>query len=227
VEPRHQASADAIRASIQRGHCPPAAFRSALLGVPSATRDAWLDAVLGLGELYEDGPELPAGCVPYLPCSVEVLLWMIEQTAVLPSDVFVDVGSGAGRATALVHLFTGASAIGIEIQPELVGASASLASRLGLSAVSCIQGDAAEVAAGMPTASVFFFYCPFSGRRLAQVVDDLEGVARTRPLRICCVGLSLPVRSWLVRERAAAGDLSVYRSTRHERAARASALRRS
>ena len=39
------------------------------------------------------------------------------------SDVFVDVGSGLGRAAALVHLMTGARAIGLEVQPALVAAA--------------------------------------------------------------------------------------------------------
>src|SRR6478609_7951101 len=151
-----------------------AEFRAALRGVPAGERDAWVDRVLGLDDLPPDGPALPAGGVPYLPCSVEVLLRVVDEAPVRSSDVFVDVGAGPGRAIALVHLLTGAGAVGLEIQPELVDAAHGLMARLGLSRVRCVQGDAAIVAAQVVVGSVFFFYCPFSGARLAKVLDDLE-----------------------------------------------------
>jgi hypothetical protein len=79
--------------------------------------------------------------------------------------------------------------------------------------VRCIEGDAATVAAFMVVGSVFFFYCPFSGARLAKVLDDLEPIARTRELRVCCVCLPLPPRPWLAREPGSEGELEIYRST--------------
>lgn len=171
--------------------------------------------MFGLGELPEDGPELPQGCVPYLPSSVDALLRVIDQAEVHASDVFVDIGSGLGRAAALVHLLTGASAIGVEIQPALVLAARALASRLILARVSCIQGDAANLTALVPTGTVFFLYCPFGGEHLSKVLEQLEVIARTRMLRICCVDLPLPAREWLTPDPALSGDLTVYRSTLH------------
>ncbi|HEY7373992.1 MAG TPA: hypothetical protein VIF57_17660 [Polyangia bacterium] len=190
----------------------PAAFRAALLAVPAGERDAWVDRVLGLDDLPGDGPALPAGGVPYLPSSVEVLLRVVDEAPVRSDDVFVDVGAGPGRATALVHLLTGAGAIGLEVQPALAAAARGVADRLGLSRVRCIEGDAATVAAFMVVGSVFFLYCPFSGARLEQVLDDLEPIARTRPLRLCCVHLPLPPRPWLTRDPGPGGELEVYRS---------------
>jgi hypothetical protein len=213
MEGRHLISAEAARRSIERGLLDPSAFRAALLGVPAGERDAWVDLVLGLDDLPPDGPALPAGGVPYLPCSVEVLLRIVDEAPVRSSDVFVDVGAGPGRAIALVHLLTGAGAVGLEIQPAFVRAADGLADRLGLSRIRCIEGDAATLAAFMVVGSVFFFYCPFSGARLAKVLDDLEPIARTRQLRVCCVCLPLPPRSWLTREPGPDGDLEIYRST--------------
>ena len=189
-----------------------AEFRAALRGVPAGERDAWVDRVLGLDDLPPDGPALPAGGVPYLPCSVEVLLRVIDEAPVRPTDLFVDVGAGAGRALALVHLLTGAEAAGIEVQPQLVQAARALAARLGLSRVRCVQGDAAQLMPAMAMGTVFFFYCPFSGARLARVLDDLEPVARAREIRICCVDLPLPPRPWLARQPGPGGALEVYRS---------------
>lgn len=216
MEARHLTSADAVRHAIehaiQRGDHDPAAFRAALLDVPAGDRDAWVDRVLGIDDLPGDGPALPAGGVPYLPCSVEVLLQMVEGAPVRSTDVFVDVGAGPGRAIALVHLLTGAGAVGIEIQPQLVDAARRLTARLGLSRVTFVEGDAATVAASMVVGTVFFFYCPFSGDRLSKVLDDLEPIARTRPLRVCCVQLPLPPRSWLTRDAGRSGELEIYRS---------------
>ena len=214
MDARHLTSAEAARRSIDSGQHDPAGFRAALLGVPARDRDAWVDRVLGLDDVPPDGPALPTGGVPYLPCGVDVLLQMVDAAPVRSDDVFVDVGAGVGRALALVHLLTGAGAIGIEVQPELVRAARGLAAGLSLSRVKCVEGDAAVVAAFMVVGSVFFLYCPFSGARLEKVIDDLEPIARARPLRICCVDLPLPPRPWLTRDPGRTGALEIYRSVR-------------
>jgi SAM-dependent methyltransferase len=187
-------------------------FRAAVVDVPAPERDAWLDLVLGLDGLPDDGPELPRDCVPYWPCSVDVLLRMVDEAEVRPADVFVDVGAGLGRALLFVHLLTGAAAVGVEVQPALVRAARDLASRLHLSRVSFIEGDAAALGGSLTAGSVFFFNCPFSGARLAKVLDGLEHVARTKALRVCCVTLPLPPRPWLTPGSEGDGDLVIYRS---------------
>ena len=81
-----------------------------------------------------------------------------------------------------MHLLTGATAIGIEIQPELARAARALAARLRLDGLRFIEGDATALT---QAGTVYFLYCPFSGERLARFLDTLEEVAR--PIRICCV----------------------------------------
>jgi SAM-dependent methyltransferase len=215
VDGHHRRSAERARWSIERGLHDPSMFRTAFLSVPSSARDAWLDLVLGLTELPDDGPELPRGCVPYLPCPVDALVRMIEQARVDASDVFVDIGSGVGRAIALVHLLTGASAIGLEIQPALARAARNLASRLFLPRVQSIEGDAAKLTPFVTVGSVFFLYCPFGGEYLVKVFDHLESIARTKMLRICCVDLALPPRDWLTLDPMLSGDLAIYRTALH------------
>ncbi len=59
--------------------------------------------------------------------------------------------------------------IGIEIQPRLVVAARDLATRLPLSRISCVEGDAVKITGFVSIGSVFFLYCPFSGGGLAKV----------------------------------------------------------
>ncbi|ACY13951.1 hypothetical protein Hoch_1397 [Haliangium ochraceum DSM 14365] len=201
-----------MRSQLIAGKLSPAAFRTALTRVPVVERDAWLDALFGLDGLPEDGPDRPHGCVPYLPCSVATLLCALELARVSADDVFVDLGSGVGRATALAHFVTGASAIGIEIQVGLVNAARKLTWSLNASRVAVVHGDAAQLTGFITIGTVFFLYCPFSGARLERVLDSLEDIARTRPIRICCVDLVLPTRSWLSPMASATAELAVYHS---------------
>jgi hypothetical protein len=143
---------------------------------------------------------------------------MVDEACIGPTDVFVDLGSGVGRATALVHLLTGAATVGVEIQRELALAARELTRRLPLAAHATIEGDASELASRFPLATVFFLYCPFSGNRLARTLAGIEVTARTRPLRVCCVDLPLPSLPWLSLEPRRRADLAVYRTSLHDRA---------
>ena len=202
-----------MRWSLATRRAGPLEFRASLTSLPESERDDWLNQVFGLEVLPLDGPDLPRGCVPYLPSPVDTLLRVIDIAEVRSEDVFVDVGSGLGRATALTHFLTGAGAIGVEIQPALVRSSRELASRLNAERVSVVEGDAAELTGYLAIGSVFFLYCPFSGERLDRVLDDLESIARTRVIRVCSVDLPLPSRSWLTPV-SISGGLAVYRSLR-------------
>lgn len=202
-----------MRARLASGRASPHAFRAALRDVPPSERDAWLDDVLGLDDLPDDGPELPRGCAPYFPCPVETLVRATEHAEVDADDVFVDIGSGCGRALALAHLLTGAGAIGIEVQSSLARASRAVAARLNAPRVCVVEGDAARLVGYIPTGSVFFLYCPFGGDRLTAVLDELEATARMREIRLCCVHVALPYRPWLREVARPSEELSVYRST--------------
>ncbi|HYQ18007.1 MAG TPA: hypothetical protein VEQ58_19675, partial [Polyangiaceae bacterium] len=67
-------SAERFRRLIGEGHATPALLRKALSRLAPGADDAWLDFVLELEPALEDGPELPRGCVPYLPCATRALL---------------------------------------------------------------------------------------------------------------------------------------------------------
>jgi SAM-dependent methyltransferase len=213
VEEASRESAERVRSLLQNERVTPRSFRAELERVPPGERDAWLDQALGLDSIPEDGPALPPCCVPYLPCSVAALLYVLDEAQVGASDVFVDVGSGVGRAAALVHLSTGAAVVGLEIQPELVRVARELAARLSLHRFTCVEGDAAELAPLVTIGTIFFLYCPFSGARLQKLLDDLERVARMRRIRVCTVDMPLPQRSWLRLVSSLCDGSSVYEST--------------
>lgn len=173
-------------------------FRQRLETIPAAHRDGWIDEVLGLGELPGDQASLPRGCVPYLPCSVNVLLQAVDETRLGPDDVFVDVGAGLGRVMALAHLLTGCATMGLEVQPHLAAAARALAVRLDLPRFTVVEGDATAQVLRAAEGTVFFFYSPFGPDRLGSVVDALEPWAQVRPLRLCFVDTPPPARGWLL-----------------------------
>lgn len=213
VDDLHRTGAEALSSLLARSTVPPEAFRAALLAVPPNDRDAWLDVVLGLVEVPDDGPELPRGCVPYLPCPVDAVLRAVDLTSMGAHDLFVDVGAGVGRAAALAGLLSGAASVGLEIQPALVREARSLGGRLPHLHFTPIEGDAVRLSAPASNGTVFFLYCPFGGERLVALLGALEHVARMRPIHVCCVDLPLPPCPWLSLVAPAAGDLAVYRST--------------
>jgi hypothetical protein len=212
MDARHRESADAMRSRLSERTVSPAEFRGALAALSPADRDAWLDLVLGLAEIPTDDGSLPRGCVPYLPAPVDKLLEISVHADVQPSDVFVDVGSGAGRAIVAMHLMTGATAIGLEIQPKLVRVSRELAKQHGGGHVTVVEGDAALAIDHARTGSVFFLYCPFSGERLSKVLAGLEAVARNRQIRVCSLDLPRLEYPWLDLSSHPSADVEIYRS---------------
>jgi len=208
----HREVAHEVRASLVAGDLSPGAFRVALGDVPAEHRDAWLDVVWDLGELPDDDPRLPSGCVPYLPCPVDTVLDAVGTVSVTSEDLFVDVGSGVGRTTALVHLLTGAPTIGLEIQSELVETGRARSDTLGLRGMRFIEGDAVDTIQHAGDGSVFFMYCPFGRSRIDRVLEALQVVARRRQIHVCCVGMATLEAPWLAPVAAALPDLSIYRS---------------
>ncbi len=202
-----------VRRQLIAAEIRPPAFRELLSGVAPAERDNWLDRLLGIDQIATDGPELPRGCTPYLPCSVDSLLRSVELAQIRSTDVVVDIGAGVGRAGMLIRLLTGAAVIGIEIQPALADDARESARRLNLSRFSVITGDAAMLTRYIPIGSVFFLYCPFGGQRLAAVMQSIRDIAISRPVRVCAVDMPLPEQPWLRRVEHAHSNIVVCEST--------------
>jgi len=195
-----RAAAELIRARLLANECPsPERFRSSLSRVPTQDHDAWLDLLMDVEAVPADGLDLPRGCVPYLPCPVSGILSAVDQAGVTSDDVFVDVGSGTGRALGFVHLLTGAACIGVEIQSALMQLATERCQRFNLHRVQFIRADILDSIPFIRNGTVFFLYCPFSGERLERLLDELERIARVRPIRICCVDMAPLQRAWLER----------------------------
>lgn len=201
-----------IRSDLRRGLITPAIFSAALSEVAAPDRDEWLDLLWDVDEVPADAPNLPHGCVPYLPCPVAAVLEALELARVTFGDVFVDVGSGLGRVSVLVHLKTGAACIGLEIQAALARAAQARADWASLSRVRFVEGDAAEMVRLIAIGTVFFLYCPFGSQRLRRFLEGLEEIARTRQIRVCCVDMPALEASWLSRVSSSASRVDVYRS---------------
>ncbi|MET0794147.1 MAG: class I SAM-dependent methyltransferase [Polyangiaceae bacterium] len=213
MHPALRSAALIFQARLRDEPVTPASFASALAEIPVADRDQWLDCLWDIDEIPADDPELPRGCVPYIPCDVATVLDAAQLVGLSGNDVFVDVGSGAGRAALLAHLTSGAACVGLDIQPSLVRTAQQRADKLKLSRVRFLQGDAAESIRSIAIGTVFFLYCPFNGDRLRRFLSGLEEVARRQPIRVCCVDMPALELAWLTRVPSSSLRIDVYRSS--------------
>jgi hypothetical protein len=117
---------------------------------------------------------------------VSVLLDLVDHVQLGPDDVFVDLGSGLGRAVLLVHWLTGVRARGIEVQPGYCAHARRLAAEYRAESVCFVQGDARH--ADLSPGTVFYLFTPFKGRVLRTVIERLRILARERPITLCTYG---------------------------------------
>jgi SAM-dependent methyltransferase len=173
----------AIATAELRGH----ALRRAVEAVPRLDRDAWIDRVLGLVDIPDDGPDLPRGGVPYLPAGIDEILEAIDAAAIDANDRVIDLGAGVGRLAMLVHLLTGASVHGVEVQAALVTHARERVEALGLDGVTIERVDARDATL---EADVLILYAPFSGPLLAEVLVRVAALAPAP--RLVTIDLVLP-----------------------------------
>jgi SAM-dependent methyltransferase len=179
---------------------------SFLASLPPSARDAALERYLRLGDADDAAPgEHQIG---YHPSGVAPIVRALIGAPVTADDVFVDIGSGLGKAVLLARLLTGATARGIEIQPALVHRARRAAARVGVDVYfTCDEARRADLDDG----TVFFLYAPFTGPVLAEVMARIEAVARRRAIVICALGLDLPRgATWLRARPTDAFWLTIY-----------------
>jgi hypothetical protein len=181
-----------------------------LASVPPDERDRAVDAHLGIA-----APVPPCPCpgehrLGYHASGVAPILRMLIDVPVVRGDVLVDLGAGLGKVVFLTHLLTGATARGIEIEPELVRRSHEAAARLAMN-VGLAQGDART--ADLHDGTVFFLYLPFTGPVLAEVLGRLRDIASRRAIVVCALGVDLDREArWLARRPTDEFWLAIYDS---------------
>lgn len=196
------------RAEIIAGTLRGARLDEAILALPPAAREAWVDEVLGIVPPPPDR-ELPRGAVPYLPAGVDEILALVRGVPLGPGDELVDLGAGLGRVLVLAHLLSGARGHGIELQAHLVARAMDTCAALRLPGVTFACADAAEAELA---GSVFFLYAPFNGELLARVLRRLAAVARRRAIIVATVDLALEEVPWLVARPSSRTALTIYAS---------------
>ena len=136
--------------------------------------------------------------VYYQPTPARVALDLVTKARLSTGDVFYDIGSGLGQVVILIHLLTGVKARGVEYEPAYCAYAQRCASDLGLSRVEFVNGDARE--ADLSEGTVFYMYTPFEGEMLELVLRRLEGVARSKAIRLLTYGpctLNVIRQDWL------------------------------
>jgi SAM-dependent methyltransferase len=182
---------EALRDALRRGTLRGPALVALLESQPEAARDAWVERLLGLPSVPDTGS---GELIGHHLSGVGALLQLIREVPIRADDVFVDIGSGLGKATLLTHLVTGAAVVGLERELALVEAARERAGDLDLTGVSYVHGDARE---RVPEGSVYYLYLPFTGAALEAAMARLEEATRGRQVRVCTLGLDLAHWPWL------------------------------
>lgn len=126
------------------------------------------------------------GMVRYEPTPASVILELVDQIEFTNNDVFYDLGSGLGKVTALVHILTGCTCIGVEYEPSYCNYATHRAAELGLDNIHYINSDARYI--NYSDGTVFFLFNPFGGKIFDTVLEILHQESIKRPVSICSYG---------------------------------------
>lgn len=116
----------------------------------------------------------------------KVVLDLMDQMKITKNDVFYDFGSGLGHVVILVHMLAGAKCIGIEIESSYCELANQNISSLNLNGVTIQNADVLEV--DYDKGNIFFFYSPFSGKLLNDVMNKLQLLAIHKQIFVCTFG---------------------------------------
>lgn len=195
---------NSIRNQIQSGICP-TEFQALLRDsseIPHGLAYDYLDDLLAGVFQFEPPTEEPRPLDPdlvfYQPTPARHIFHMISAAPITKTDTLIDLGSGLGHIPLLTSICTGATTVGIELDPAWIASARKCAANLNLSNVSFLAQDARE--ANLTSGTVFYLYTPFTGSTLATVLDALGDQAARRPIRICTFGpctLAVSNQRWL------------------------------
>lgn len=201
---------EALRDELRRGALRGPALVSLIESQPEAARDAWVERLLGLDTPGPLPRTADGELIGHHASGVGALLQLIREVPIRAGDVFVDLGSGLGKATLLTHLVSGAAVLGLERELVLVEAARARTVDLGLTGVSYVHGDAREE---VPEGSVYYLYLPFTGAALDAAMARLEEATRGRQVVVCTLGLDLGRWTWLRARESTGFWTSIYDRT--------------
>lgn len=184
---------NSIRRQIRTGICP-SEFNTilqqqALTAPRGLAYDVVDDLIAGVLQFEAPSAEpraLSPDSVFYQPTPARHIFHLITAAAITRSDTLIDLGSGLGHVPLLASIYTGATSIGIELDPAWVDSATRCAEALNLHNVTFRVQDARE--ADFSAGTVFYLYTPFTGAALAAVLEALRKQAALRPIRICTFG---------------------------------------
>jgi hypothetical protein len=149
--------------------------------------DVFTNALLGFANSdIETRVELGPEMVFFQATPVRYILEMIDWARLSEKDVFFDLGCGLGKVLMLVSLLTGASSVGVEVEPAYCEYLRTRAQELGIHDIQVRNEDARQ--ASLAEGTVFFMYHPFTGEVLDLVLKKLRAHAEGRPVRLCTLG---------------------------------------
>jgi SAM-dependent methyltransferase len=163
-----------------------------LVALPVDARDAAVERLLGIVSdeslRASPGPEL----LGYHASGLSPVFYALMEAPVTERDVFVDLGSGLGKVAALARLISGARALGIEVQQNLVERSPKL------DGVRYVHADVRD--APLDEGTVFFLYNPCTGGARKVLMERLHEVAQRHAIVVCALGMDVEhgTESWLV-----------------------------
>lgn len=189
-----------LRDAIRRGHCSGTtllnlidtyverspASRQVQQQVGYDNLDLFTNGLFDCQTLPQETIEREPQMVYYQKTPARIILELIERAQFTDKDVFYDLGSGLGHVSLLVHLISGVTANGVDVEPAYCTYANACAADLNVANVSFIQADAR--AANYDTGTVFFLYTPFEGQLLQDVLDRLQTESQRRRIRIFTYG---------------------------------------
>jgi SAM-dependent methyltransferase len=127
------------------------------------------------------------GCHDYFPTPYAELKTVLGALDPGADDVFVDIGSGKGRALAIAAGFPFARIVGVEISPLLCASARDLIARsnggFACRNIEIVEADAGAYA--IPADATFLYlYNPFHGPRLERLFEAIADSVAANPRKL-------------------------------------------
>ncbi len=153
--------------------------------------DRYLDQKFGIvsserRSLAQLGVDLP-DCIDYQPVSYSDLRKLLDSLPIRDKDVFLDFGSGMGRALCIAAMYPFRSVIGVEMSPELCAIARRnidrIRTKLRCQDLKVVNMNAIDYQLP-PDVSMIFFFNPFGGRILGKVLNNIAISLRNAPRQL-------------------------------------------